>query len=234
MAELKAKDAHPDDLGERRVLLVGCGTIMSRVARNLAHWGIKKIVLCDFDTVEPKNVLGVSAQIYSHEQVGMPKVEALAEILRGINPAIDVEVWNRRYEGLDEVADFVFAGLDEFEGRVSVRDSCLRDGSGVQLLIEGRLGEDQGRVFALEPENLLHQERYCEPENWEPFSKPDPAEGTCGGTITNVMLAELCAINMTMRFWSYLIDERGAEAVVPNDETFQVEPIVAASALIWN
>lgn len=65
--------------------IAGVGGLGSAVATALARIGIGHLILADFDVVEPSNL---NRQQYFVDQLGMPKVEALADTLRRINPYI--------------------------------------------------------------------------------------------------------------------------------------------------
>ena len=70
--------------------IAGLGGLGSNVAIALARMGIGTLVLADFDVVEPSNL---NRQQYSTEHLGMPKTEAMARILAGINPYLSVVTW---------------------------------------------------------------------------------------------------------------------------------------------
>ncbi|NPA84404.1 MAG: ThiF family adenylyltransferase [Crenarchaeota archaeon] len=76
------------DVSDKTVLIGGIGTLGSRIARDLARFNFKKIVLVDFDYVGPENV---GYQCYHSEEVGRPKVEALAERLNKYHPWTHLE-----------------------------------------------------------------------------------------------------------------------------------------------
>lgn len=65
--------------------IAGVGGLGSAVATALARIGIGHLILADFDVVEPSNL---NRQQYFVDQLGMAKVEALAETLRRVNPYI--------------------------------------------------------------------------------------------------------------------------------------------------
>jgi molybdopterin/thiamine biosynthesis adenylyltransferase len=201
MAEISLRDSQPSDLDGRVIRLFGCGTLGSRVALHLAHWGVPYLVLYDPKVVQPRNVLGLSSQKYRDEHVGKPKVEMLARMLREINPGILVETWHRKIEGVETLSGIVMDGLDSFEGRVAVRDSCFQSPN-VSLHIHGRLGVSHGHVFALDPRNLYHQDRFSHPDLWKPFGPPGPEEIACGATQSNMIIAELAAVAMVHRLWA--------------------------------
>jgi len=65
--------------------IAGVGGLGSVVATALARIGVGHLILADFDVVEPSNL---NRQQYFVDQLGMPKVEALADTLRRVNPYI--------------------------------------------------------------------------------------------------------------------------------------------------
>ncbi len=68
--------------------IAGLGGLGSQVGVALARVGIGRLVLVDFDVVEPSNL---NRQHYFMEQLGQPKTQALADTLRKINPFIQLE-----------------------------------------------------------------------------------------------------------------------------------------------
>ncbi|MBL8929311.1 MAG: ThiF family adenylyltransferase [Kineosporiaceae bacterium] len=74
-----------EKIAESPVLVVGSGSGGSQTAVALVRSGIEQIVLVDPDTVAPENL---SRSMYTVQDLGRPKVEALASHLREINPAV--------------------------------------------------------------------------------------------------------------------------------------------------
>lgn len=68
--------------------IAGLGGLGSSVAAALARVGVGRLVLADFDIVEPSNL---NRQQYFVDQLGMPKSEALTDNLRRINPYVQLE-----------------------------------------------------------------------------------------------------------------------------------------------
>ena len=81
--------------------LAGAGGLGSNCATLLARCGVGRLVLVDFDVVSLSNL---NRQNFLPEHVGRLKVEALASMLRMINPQIRVETQAVRLEAAN-VAD---------------------------------------------------------------------------------------------------------------------------------
>lgn len=83
-------------LSSARVGIAGAGGLGSNAAILLARSGVEDFVIVDHDIIEPSNL---NRQHYWPGQIGLPKVEALSEHLRELNPEIRIE---QRKEALDE------------------------------------------------------------------------------------------------------------------------------------
>lgn len=104
----------PDRLSER-IHIIGCGSVGSVVAENLARFGITRMMLYDFDTVEPRNLAN---QMFTQDDVGRLKVEALADMLHRINPEIDNDLVlvPKGYTG-QKLSGYVFLCVDNIDLR---------------------------------------------------------------------------------------------------------------------
>lgn len=71
-----------------RVGIMGLGGLGTLVASALARVGVGRLVLADFDVVEPSNL---NRQQYFVEQIGMKKTEALKNNLARMNPYVKID-----------------------------------------------------------------------------------------------------------------------------------------------
>jgi len=104
----------PEDCKER-IHIIGCGSVGSTVAELLIRFGLKKITLYDFDTVEPKNLAN---QLFTQEHIGESKVEALINILAEINPEVktNLKIQPYGYTG-QKLSGYVILCVDNIELR---------------------------------------------------------------------------------------------------------------------
>lgn len=95
--------------------IVGCGSVGSTVAENLARSGVTKLVLWDFDVVEPHNIAN---QMFRQKDIGVRKVDALLDILCEINPDIkdDVKLQPDGWKG-QQLSGYVFLCVDNIDLR---------------------------------------------------------------------------------------------------------------------
>ena len=82
-------------LADARVLVVGIGGVGSWCAEALVRTGVGKITLVDDDVVAESNVNRQCPATAA--TIGRPKVEAMAERLRAVNPMCELEALNARY-----------------------------------------------------------------------------------------------------------------------------------------
>jgi len=75
--------------------IAGLGGLGSAIAIALARIGVGKLILVDFDVVEPSNL---NRQQYFIHQIGMPKVEALRKNIAGINPYVKIQIYQEKLE----------------------------------------------------------------------------------------------------------------------------------------
>jgi sulfur carrier protein ThiS adenylyltransferase len=73
--------------------IAGLGGLGSTVAVALARTGVGRLILADFDVVEPSNL---NRQQYFISHIGHPKAEALNDLLGRINPCVRVDRHNVR------------------------------------------------------------------------------------------------------------------------------------------
>lgn len=71
-------------LSDSTVVIVGCGGTGSHTAVQLAHLGVRSLVLIDPDYIEPSNLSRIVGS--AADDVGRSKVDVLADAMRRINP----------------------------------------------------------------------------------------------------------------------------------------------------
>jgi sulfur carrier protein ThiS adenylyltransferase len=73
--------------------IAGVGGLGSALAIALARTGVGRLIIADFDLVEPSNL---NRQQYFLDQLGLPKVHALRDTLARINPHVHVTACHLR------------------------------------------------------------------------------------------------------------------------------------------
>lgn len=111
------------------ITILGAGTLGGALAENLARMGFENVHVVDFDVVEKKNLKN---QPYFSNQLGAPKVKALAENLyrasgariRGINKKVTAG----NVAVIIKNADVIIDAFDNSESRQVVKDAVEKAG----------------------------------------------------------------------------------------------------------
>lgn len=108
------------------VAIAGLGGLGSNVAVMLARLGVGKLLLLDFDVVEPSNL---NRQHYFIHQIGMTKTEAMIENLKVVNPYINVEAhhvfFTKDNLHLFDAADIIVEAFDVAETKALIVNEVL-------------------------------------------------------------------------------------------------------------
>lgn len=78
----------------KRVAIVGCGSMGSKVAASLARAGVNKFLLIDGDVMKAGNV---ERNDLDWSAIGAHKVDGVAKRLRAIRPEVDIDRWIGRF-----------------------------------------------------------------------------------------------------------------------------------------
>lgn len=121
------RDEYRRRLAGRRVGIAGAGGLGSNCAVALARAGVGTLVVADFDRVSSDNL---DRQAYYLDQVGMLKVEALAQNIARIDPAVCVEAHALRLgatslASLFSGCDVVVEAFDAAEAKIMFIESLL-------------------------------------------------------------------------------------------------------------
>ena len=116
--------------------IAGAGGLGSAVAVALARVGVGRLVIADFDVVEPSNL---NRQQYFIDQIGYPKVEALAANLRRINPYVAVEAHTtlldpRNIPQIFSACSIVVEAFDRADMKAMLVDTVLSRMNGVTVV----------------------------------------------------------------------------------------------------
>lgn len=98
-----------------RIHIIGCGAIGSTIGELLAKAGFTKITLYDFDKVESHNIAN---QMFTSQDIGKMKVDALAERMIAINPEVKqgIRLEREGWHG-QQLTGYVFLAVDNIDLR---------------------------------------------------------------------------------------------------------------------
>jgi len=169
------------------VLCIGAGGLGSPIAMYLAAAGIGRIGIVDFDVVDYSNL---QRQIlHTDGDVGRSKAESAKATIHGINPNVQVDLYNTRISAenaLDLVRpyDIVVDGTDNFPTRYLTNDACV-------LLkkpnVYGSIFRFEGQASVFAPHLGGPCYRCLYPEPPPPGMVPSCAEGGVLGVLPGII-----------------------------------------------
>lgn len=132
-----------EKLATTRVMVVGVGAIGRQVSLQLAAIGVPRISIVDFDYVAVENL---AAQGFYESDLGRPKVEAVADVCRAINPAIEIKTANEKFKSLQFTGGVCFCCVDGIETRRRIFNVIERR---ADLFVDGRMSAEYLRVLTV-------------------------------------------------------------------------------------
>lgn len=176
--------------------IIGCGSVGSTVAENLARLGVTKFVLYDFDIVEPHNLAN---QMFVQSDIKKPKVEAVKKIICDINPEAEstIEVFGQGYTD-QKLNGYVFLAVDNIDLR---REICEKNrmNKAIKAVFDFRTRLEDAQHYAADwgdmrqVDNLIKSMAFSHDEAHE--ATPVTACGTELGVAPTVRV--ICALGVT-------------------------------------
>lgn len=114
-------------LGQKRVLVAGCGGLGGYVLEHLLRLGVGAVTVCDGDVFQESNL---NRQLLcTTEDLGRPKVEAAARRAAQVNPAVSFRavpefLTARNAQALLSGCDLALDALDNVDGRRALGSAC--------------------------------------------------------------------------------------------------------------
>lgn len=192
----KSYDYFKPETVTERIHIVGCGSVGSTIAENLARCGLTKFTFWDFDYVEQHNIVN---QMFTTKHIGKPKVEALKEIIVDINPdaADDIVLEPKGWNG-KMLSGYIFLCVDNIELRRKIVEQHMHSPS-VKVMFDIRTLLESGQHYAADWSSAKDKKDFLAGMQ---FSHEEAAEETpvsaCGvtlGVCTTVRLICGLAVN---------------------------------------
>lgn len=209
----------PDAFGKKRIDVIGAGATGSRVVLELAKLGIQNIHVWDFDKVERHNIAN---QIFGEKDIGKQKVDALKKFVKA-NTGTEITTHDERVDGSQKLGEIVFVLTDTMSSRKEIWNKGLKYKLNTKLVIETRMGADQGRVYVVNP---------CKPahiKGWESTLYDDKVAevSACGASISVGATAGFTASLAVFQLIRWFAIERGSDTDELDQEiVFGLRPMV--------
>lgn len=187
---------------KHRVHIIGCGAVGSTIAELLTRMGITKFTLYDFDIVEPHNIAN---QMFRNIDIGKKKTEALAEMMRDINPDVDITI-EERYEN-QMLNGYVFMAVDKIAVR---KDICQKNQTNLNIkaIFDVRIRLTDAQAYAArwnnyqEIQNLLNTMNFSDEE-----ADSETPVSACNMTLSVAPTVRMICNIQVVNFINLLIDE---------------------------
>lgn len=197
---------------EKVIVLAGVGGIGSNMAVILAKLNPSAIYIFDDDFVEPFNLAG---QFYSNEDIGKPKVEALAASVNKYTNYSSIFALNRRFmTGEEVIADIMICGFDNMRARkdffaawkshvMTLSEERRKD----CLFIDGRLTADEFQIFCITGTDNFYMDSYV---NNYLFNDYEAQRETCSYKQTGFLADMIGAfmVNLVVNFCANQVNPR--------------------------
>ena len=152
------------EIQKKVIVLAGIGGIGSYVSLLLARMKPKALFLYDDDEVETVNMAG---QLYSINDVGKKKVDALADICSSFALYDSVFAIPEKFTLESETSDIMICGFDNMAARNLYYHKWLNHINSLDderkkhcLFLDGRLAAEEFQVFCITGDDTYNQELY--------------------------------------------------------------------------
>lgn len=201
-----------------KVLIIGLGGLGSPAALYLAAAGVGELLLVDDDQVDLSNLQ--RQIVHTTARIGMNKVDSAAQMLREINPDINVVT---RAERLDDEAlqalvaqvDLVLDCTDNFSTRFAVNRACVKYRkplvSGAAIRMEGQIAVFQPGVGSSPCYQCLYKEGEEETLTCSESGVLSPVVGIIGSMQALEALKVLADIGTSLTGRLLLLDAKHME-----------------------
>ncbi len=170
---------------DAKVLLIGAGGLGSPTGLYLGAAGVGTIGIVDFDVVDMSNL---HRQIlHGHADIGRPKVESAADMLKDVNPDVEVIGFNEPITSenafrIIEQFDIVVNGSDNFPTRYLVNDAAYFK---KKPLVDGGIFRFEGQATVYMPGQGCYRCLYPAPP--PPGAVPSCADAGVLGVLPGII-----------------------------------------------
>ena len=210
-----------EEIQKKKITFAGLGGIGSWSCLLIGRMALQTFSLFDDDKVEMTNMSG---QLYSRNQLGKYKAEAMRELLSQYTSTISTYANRRRFTEDDVPSDIMICGFDNMEARKTFFISWMKHMRFMSeeqkkqcLFIDGRLSIDTLQVFCIQGTDVEAQGRY--EENYL-FSDEEADETICSMKQTSYLAAMIGSV-ITNLFTNWVANS--LDPIIPYDLPFYTE-----------
>lgn len=198
-----------ENIQKKTVILAGIGGIGSHLGFLLARMKPASMFIYDNDIVETVNMSG---QLYGQSDLGIPKVAALAKMIKNYAGYSGVFAISERYTNESEASDIMICGFDNMAARKLFFDKWVNHVQSKPekerkncLFIDGRLAAEEFQILCIRGDDNYNISRY---NNEFLFSDAEADETICSYKQTT-FCANMIASYMVNLFVNFCANEVG-------------------------
>lgn len=210
-----------NEIQKAKVIIGGMGGISSHLVFNIARMSPAIITMYDDDTVETANMSG---QLYSRNDVGLSKVDAMLNMLQQYTTASSIYAVCEKFTPNSEPGDIMLCGFDNMMARKIFFqvwkkhvESLPTERRAKCLFMDGRLSLTVMQIFCITGDDEYSMQRYQEKYL---FNDSEADETVCSMKQTTY-LASMIGATMTNLFTNFIANT--LEPLIPYTLPFLTE-----------
>jgi molybdopterin/thiamine biosynthesis adenylyltransferase len=146
---------NPRELKET-IHIIGVGAVGSHVAELFARMGVETLYIYDFDRVTDHNITN---QLFRNKDIGKLKTDALTEILKEINPDINIVANNKGWSENISLSGYVFLCVDNIDVRRNIVE-INRYNPMIKAMFDFRMGLTDGQAYAADWSKIKEVDKF--------------------------------------------------------------------------
>lgn len=209
------------EIQKARIIIGGMGGISSHLAFNLARMAPALLNIYDDDIVETANMSG---QLYSWDDVGLAKVDAIETTLRRYTSVKEIYAHREKFTSSTIPGDIMLCGFDNMAARKTFFESWKGHLKNVSpekrkncLFIDGRLSLTVMQIFCITGDDEYNIKRYSK----EYLFSDAKADGTVCSMKQTTYLASMIGAMMTNLFTNFIANT--LDPIIPYSLPFFTE-----------
>ena len=216
----KSKEFFDPERCKRPIHIIGTGAVGGFLVEGLVRAGVTNLHVWDDDVVSPHNPAN---QIYTPAMVGVPKVAALIEIAKKINPAAVIKAHPTKVTTETRLSGYIFLCVDNIDTRRELCEAWCNNPN-IIWVCDGRMRLTDFNVHAAlwsndkEINNLIKSMMYSHEEAVE--QTPVTA---CGLSVSIIYAPVTLAMQMMANFVKFINTGRYARTIITDLNSFNSE-----------
>lgn len=220
---IKSQDYfNPIDVKER-IHIIGCGSVGSVIAENLARLGLTNITLYDFDKVESHNIAN---QMFFDEDIGCLKTEATAKLIEKINPSakLDIKIESDGYKN-QSLNGYVFLAVDNIDTRREIIEAQKYNQS-IKAIFDFRTGFEDAQHYAADWSNAKHRQALLKTMQFShDEAKQSMPTTACGTTLGLAPVVRAVVTAGITNFVNFVKQSQLKKVILINPFAFEIDSI---------